>query len=73
VATPTTLQGVEALASGAVCVQSDAETFAHDLILLLNDSNARAALGNAALNVIHSHFAPNVAYESLINWAKAAE
>ena len=66
VATPTTLQGVEEIASSAVRVAPDASSFAAAAVDLLADPAERLRLGAAALAVARAHFSEDAAAAELL-------
>jgi succinoglycan biosynthesis protein ExoO len=66
VATAVTLQGVEEEMRGAVRVSDEAAAFAAEVAALLNEPEARRALGERALAAARAHFsAPKVHHELL--------
>lgn len=65
VATPKTLQGVEALFSQAVCLAEDPDKFASAVTELLIDRNARSDLATRGLAVLHAHFSSELCYGEL--------
>ena len=67
VATPKTLQGVEALFSQAVCLAEDPNKFASAVTELLIDRNARAALAARGLAAVHAHFSYEACYGELLS------
>lgn len=67
VATTTTLQGMEKLAGHAVRVADTASEFIASIDELVQDHEARAALGRTALSVAQRTFAPEVCYGDIRN------
>ena len=72
VATPKTLQGVEALLSEAVRLAEEPDKFSSAVTELLTDPNARADLATRGLTALHAHFSSEVCYGELSNHIKAS-
>ena len=72
VATPVTLQGVEALARDAVAVAATPEAFADEVTALLGDPARRATLGQRGLELARRAFSPDAASAPLVEALAAA-
>jgi succinoglycan biosynthesis protein ExoO len=66
VATTVTLQGVEEEMGEAVRVADEPEAFAAEVASLLNDPEARRALGERALAAARAHFCAPQVYQELL-------
>lgn len=71
VASPVTMQGVEAELSEAVVVARDADAFAAEIMRLALDDVARLALARAAAVAVARLFAPEICYRALIELVAA--
>lgn len=72
VVTATTLQGVEALAAGAIVQADDADAFVQAIATLQRDDRARAALSAEALAAARRHFGAEAATAEFRAWLSAA-
>ncbi len=72
VGTSVTLQGVEAIAKGAIAHADAPADFAAAIIALAGDGAKRAALGQAALDCANKHFSVEAAFAPLIAYVRAA-
>lgn len=70
VATPVTMQGVEAIAGDAVRVAEQPAAFADAVIALCADASAREALATRALAVAEAHFSPAASHGAFIAWLR---
>ncbi|TCM18003.1 glycosyl transferase family 1 [Novosphingobium sp. PhB165] len=68
VATPITVEGVEAICSGAVRVAAEAGHFADAIIALDADREARRALGEAARCAVAEHFGAERCHAGFAAW-----
>lgn len=68
VATPVTVEGVEAICSGAVRVAATAEHFAAAVIALDGDGPARLALAEAARRAVAEHFGAERCHAGFAAW-----
>jgi succinoglycan biosynthesis protein ExoO len=68
VVTPVTLQGIEEEAAGAVAMAETPDGFAEAILRLLADEPARLRLGQAALDVVRTHFSAERLHADLTNW-----
>lgn len=71
VVTPTTLQGVEDVCRGAVCVAEDANAFAAAVTRLQRDDDERKALADNALSCAKRHFSAESVHHDLSQWLGA--
>ena len=72
VATPTTLQGVEAACRGSVVSAATAEAFADAILLYAEDREARARLAQAALETAQTQFSAAACYADFSRWLSSA-
>jgi len=70
VGTPVTLQGVETLVEGALSVAETPEAFGRAVVALLDDTAARAALGQAALERVSRWFSPEACYGEMLSFVR---
>lgn len=70
VATPVTMQGVEAIAGDAVRVAEDPAAFADAVIALSTDPAERTALAARALAVAEAHFSPAASHGAFVAWLR---
>lgn len=73
IATPVTLQGVEAACEGAVARAETAEDFAAAVLRYSADTEARRALGERALDVARSTFGETACYAEFSNWLHSVD
>ena len=64
-----TLQGVESICTPAVRLADQPNEVASNLLSLIDDRNARQALGTKALECAENHFAAATVHASLRDWA----
>ncbi|NEX91773.1 glycosyltransferase, partial [Caulobacter sp. 17J65-9] len=68
VATPVTVQGVEALVASAAVVESEPAAFAEAVLALLADPGKRLRLGEAALACARRSFSPEACWRDLLDF-----
>src|SRR5262249_37736397 len=70
VATPISLQGVEALLSPVVSVAGAAGDFGSAVVGLLRDEDLRAQMGRAALKAATTYFSSDACYAELVGYVR---